>query len=172
MAKPALSTILEALLFTASEPLSTAKLAKLAGCTPDEAKTALSIIAQQLTGGIRLSRAEGTYRLVTAPEASAAVRSFLEDASRQDLSKPALETLAIVAYKGPLTKSAIEEIRGVASDAMIRNLLARALITESGRSPEPGRPQLYAVSHTFLQHFGLTSTAELPPLPEATPHEN
>ena len=77
-----------------------------------------------------------------------------------------------MAYKGPLTKTAIEDIRGVASDTMIRNLLARGLIVEAGRSSEPGRPQLYAVSHTFLQHFGLTSSAELPPLPEAPADAN
>ncbi len=172
MPDTALATIVEAILFAASEPLSLNRLAKLTGYQLGEVDLALTDIKHRLTGGIRLSSAEDTYRLVTAPETAAAVRGFLEDSSRQDLSKPALETLAIVAYKGPLTKSAIEEIRGVASDAMIRNLLARALITEAGRSPEPGRPQLYTVSHTFLQHFGLTSATELPPLPEVSSRED
>jgi len=172
MPNPELAIIIEAILFTASEPLSLIQLAKLTSHPDSEVTAALSGIEQRLTGGIRLSHTSGTYRLVTAPEASSAVRSFLEDSSRQDLSRPALETLAIVAYKGPLTKSAIEEIRGVASETMVRNLLARDLITQAGRSPEPGHPQLYAVSHTFLQHFGLTSAAQLPPLPEGAPDEN
>lgn len=167
-----LATIIEAILFAASEPLSASQIAKITGRKSEEVHSALSVITLRLTGGIRLSVAEGTYRLVTAPEAAAEVRQFLEDSSRQDLSKPALETLAIIAYKGPLTKTAIEDIRGVASDTMIRNLLARGLIAEAGRSSEPGRPQLYGVSHTFLQNFGLTSASELPPLPEVPNNEN
>lgn len=171
MPSPSLDSLLEAILFSASEPLSPAALGRLTDQPAAEVAAALQRIGARLTGGIRLAEAGGTYRLVTAPEASAVVRAFLEDTSRQDLSRPALETLAIVAYRGPLTKSQIEAIRGVASETMIRGLLARALITEAGHSPEPGRPKLYAVSHTFLQHFGLTSASELPPLPEA-PDEN
>jgi segregation and condensation protein B len=161
-----LDIIIEAILFTASEPLSTAKLGKLTGTTTADVEAALANITGRLSGGIRLAEAGGTYRLVTAPEAAAAVGQFLEDTSRQDLSRPALETLAIVAYKGPITKSAIESVRGVASEAMIRNLLARGLIVEAGHSTEPGRPLQYAVSHSFLQHFGLTDHTQLPPLPQ------
>ena len=161
-----LDITLEAILFTASEPLSATKLGKLTGATTTDVEAALAIITGRLSGGIRLAEAGGTYRLVTAPEAAEAVRQFLEDTSRQDLSRPALETLAIVAYKGPITKSAIEAVRGVASEAMIRNLLARGLIVEAGHSTEPGRPLQYAVSHSFLQHFGLTGQAQLPPLPQ------
>jgi segregation and condensation protein B len=95
------------------------------------------------------------------------VRRFLQEETNSELSKPALETLAIVAYRGPVTKSQIEAIRGVASETMLRNLLARGLILEAGKSQEPGRPIRYAISHSFLQHFGLTSAAELPPLPGA-----
>jgi segregation and condensation protein B len=149
--------------------MSKSQLAKLVEEPPEAVAEALDILKKRLNGGIRLAHASGTYRLVSAPVASDTVRKFLEDTSRQDLTRPALETLAIVAYRGPVTKSHIEAIRGVASETMIRNLLARDLILESGRSPEPGRPALYAVSHTFLQHFGLASTSELPPLPEDTP---
>lgn len=167
MPKSNLTSLLEALLFTASEPLSVKRLAECTGATVEEVTTALQELDQRLVGGIRLAHTtENTYRLVTAPEAAEVVRGFLEDTSRQELSRPALETLAIVAYRGPVTKTQVEHIRGVASEAMIRNLLARGLITEAGRSPEPGRPQMYAVSHAFLQHFGLTSTRDLPPLPE------
>jgi segregation and condensation protein B len=171
MPNPDLTSTLEAILFTASEPLGIARLATLTGDTAGNVETTLKALGKRLTGGIRLSHNAGTYRLVTAPETAGVVRSFLEDTSRQDLSRPALETLAIIAYRGPITKSRIEQIRGVASEAMLRNLLARGLITEGGRSPEPGRPQAYVISHAFLQHFGLTSTKELPPLPE-DPDEN
>jgi segregation and condensation protein B len=168
MPKTSLTDTLEAILFAASEPLSAVKLAVAAETDAETVEHALAELRKRLTGGIRLAHAGGTYRLVTAPETADAVRSFLEDSSRQDLTRPALETLAIIAYRGPITKSGVEQIRGVASETMLRSLIARGLVSEAGRSPEPGRPQMYAVSHTFLQHFGLTSTRELPPLPEET----
>lgn len=167
MHEVALDIMLEAILFSASEPLSISAMSRITIRPSDDVKSALALVQARLTGGIRLAHMGETYRLVTAPEATVAVREFLQDTNRQDLSRPALETLAIIAYKGPLTKSRIDEIRGVSSEAMLRNLMARALITEAGHSKEPGKPQLYGVSHTFLQHFGLTSTSELPPLPKA-----
>jgi segregation and condensation protein B len=167
-----LDDILEAVLFSASEPLNVAQLAEVTSAGQDEVSAALTELRGRLTHGIRLAEAGGTFRLTTAPEAAAAVRQFLQDTNRQELSRPALETLAIIAYKGPVTKSSIEAVRGVASEAMIRNLIARGLIAEAGHAAEPGRPALYAVSHAFLQHFGLSSTAELPPLPEEATNEN
>lgn len=172
MSEFSLDSILEAILFVASEPLSDTALAAASARPVAEVTAALATLAARLSGGIRLSEVGGTYRLVTAPEAVGMVGAFLADTNRQDLSRPALETLAIVAYKGPLTKSQIETVRGVASETMLRNLLARGLIMEAGRSSEPGRPQLFAVSHTFLAHFGLTSASDLPPLPEEAVHEN
>jgi segregation and condensation protein B len=173
MAELALDAVLEALLFTATEPLSIAQLAAAAGDVPAaDVRAALEILEARLQAGIRLSAADGSYRLVTAPEAAKLVQNYLDDSQRQDLSRPAMETLAIVAYKGPLTKSQIEAIRGVSSEAMLRGLLGRGLITEAGRSSEPGRPQLYGVSHAFLQHFGLTSAKDLPPLPKTVPDED
>jgi segregation and condensation protein B len=158
---------LEAILFVATEPLPLARLAATTGTSLAKTQAALAKLATSLNGGVRLSEIGGQYRLVTAPLAATLVRQFLQDETKTELSRAALETLAIVAYRGPLTKSAIEAVRGVASDAMLRNLVTRGLIREAGRSDEPGRPQLYAVSHTFLQHFGLTSPADLPPLPGA-----
>src|SRR5687767_6026403 len=103
-----LTTILEAILFTASEPLSIEKLAEAAGQPTEVVQSSLLALEKNLTGGIRLAHTDGTYRLVTAPEASGIIRKYLEDTNRQDLSRPALETLAIVAYRGPITKSGIE----------------------------------------------------------------
>ena len=165
MADTALEHQLEAILFTASEPLAAGRLAQLTGASAEEVSAALKFLGQRLSGGVRLAHTSGTYRLVTAPETAVVVGRFLEDTQRQDLSRPALETLAIIAYKGPLTKADIEEIRGVASETMLRNLTARGLIETAGHSKEPGRPPLYAVTHDFLQHFGLTDQSELPPLP-------
>jgi segregation and condensation protein B len=157
---------LEAILFTAAGPLSAARLSTITGRTKAEVTAALELVSARLTGGIHLAHTAGTYRLVTSPDTAAVVGAFLDDTQAQDLSRPALETLAIIAYKGPLTKAAIEEVRGVASEAMLRGLTARGLVETAGTSPEPGRPPLYTVSHAFLQHFGLTDHSQLPPLPE------
>ncbi|HVQ44927.1 MAG TPA: SMC-Scp complex subunit ScpB [Candidatus Saccharimonadia bacterium] len=164
-----LDALIEAVLFSTHEPLTMAQLATITGADTDAIPGALESLKGRLTGGIRLAHSGDTFRLVTAPEAAPVIQAFLDDTQRQDLTRPALETLAIVAYRGPITKSHIEHIRGVASESMLRNLVARGLVAEAGRSPEPGRPQLYAVSHTFLQHFGLTSTTDLPPLPAEEP---
>jgi segregation and condensation protein B len=171
MVNQKLKTVIEAILFSTHESLSVTQLAHMTEADPNEINIALNELQSSLIGGIRLAKAEGAYRLVSAPEAAEIVRKFHQDSSRQELSRPALETLSIVAYRGPLTRSQIEAIRGVSSESMIRNLLSRGLVIESGRSPEPGKPQLYAISHAFLAHFGLTSTSDLPPLPE-TEHED
>jgi segregation and condensation protein B len=159
---------LQAVLFVAPNPVSIEQLAAATGEPAEAVREALAaLVASVKTAGIRASELNGLYQLVSAPEAAADVVRFLQDETSSDLSKPALETLAIVAYRGPIAKSQIEAIRGVASDTMVRNLLARGLIAEAGKSPEPGRPALYAISHAFLQHFGLTSPKDLPPVPEA-----
>ena len=169
-----LSARIEAVLFVSGEPLSTARLAELTGETIKDVETAFTDLSEQLADrGIRLSQHHDGYRLNTAPEADAVVRAYLQDESHTDLTKAALETLAIIAYRGPISKSGVEEIRSVASDTMLRNLMQRGLIVESGRSEEAGRPMLYSVSHSFLHHFGLGSLHDLPPLPESEePREN
>lgn len=161
---------LEALLFVASAPLSVEQLADTVGTSENDVQAGLKTLEQRLlTGGLRLSHIHDSYRLVTAPASANIIRQFLREETKSELTRPALETLAIIAYRGPLTKTAIEQLRGVASDTMLRNLLTRGLITEAGRSTETGRPLLYSVSHTFLQHFGLTSPADLPALTPDTP---
>jgi segregation and condensation protein B len=161
-----LSTNLEAILFASSEPLSIKQLAEISEAGEDSVVSSLAELDARLTHGVRLAQAGSTYRLVTTPESAAIVGQFLNDTSRSDLTRPALETLAIIAYRGPITKSGIEQIRGVASEAMLRSLLGRGLIETAGRSLEPGKPVNYIISHEFLSHFGLTSTTDLPPLKE------
>jgi segregation and condensation protein B len=156
---------IEALLFVASEPLTPRRLATATGTTVAATTAALSVLEERLTGGIRLSHHDTKYRLVTAPHLAGVIRGFLQAEAKTELSRAALETLAIIAYRAPITRAAIEQIRGVASETMLRNLTARGLIQPAGKSSGPGRPQLYTVSHSFLQHFGLTSLQDLPPNP-------
>jgi len=168
MTQNKLARELGALLFVANEPLSTEQLATFTGHDTKVVESTLTELSQTLGHtGIQLTQLHGHYRLVTAPDTDKLVRQYLEADSRSDLSKAALETLAIIAYRGPITRAALDEIRGVASDTMLRNLLQRGLIAEHGTAKQPGRPMLYAVSHSFLQHFGLSSLGELPPLEEA-----
>lgn len=155
---------LEALLFVAERPLSRREIATLAGIdreTVDERLGDLEVALRER--GIRLLIDGDRVELATAPEAGALVARYVgADAIR--LSPASLETLAIVAYRQPVTKAAIERIRGVDSDYTVRTLLHRRMIIELGRSEAPGRPFLYGTGFDFLERFGLTSLEELPPL--------
>lgn len=155
---------LEGLLFVAEKPLSRREIGLLAGVDRATVDERLGDLEVSLAGrGIRLILAGDRVELATAPEAGALVAKYVgADAVR--LSPSALETLAIVAYRQPVTKAAIERIRGVDSDYTVRALLHRRLIAEQGRSEAPGRPILYGTGFEFLERFGLTSLDDLPPL--------
>src|SRR4051812_38566479 len=155
---------LEALLFVAERPLSRREIASLAGTDRATVDARLGDLEVSLgTRGIRLLTDGDRVELATAPDAGALVARYVgADAVR--LSLASLETLAIVAYRQPVTKSAVERIRGVDSDYTMRTLLHRRLIVELGRSEAPGRPYLYGTGFDFLERFGLTSLDELPPL--------
>jgi segregation and condensation protein B len=155
---------LEALLFVAERPLSRREIAAVAGVDRETVDARLGDLEVTMAGrGIRLILSDDRVELVTAPEAGALIARYVgADAVR--LSPAALETLAIVAYRQPVTKSAVERIRGVDSDYTIRSLLHRRLVVELGRSEAPGRPLLYGTGFEFLERFGLTSLDELPPL--------
>jgi segregation and condensation protein B len=155
---------LEALLFVAERPLSRREIASLAGIDHDTVDRLLGDLEVSLaTRGIRLLVDGDRVELATAPEAGALIARYVGvDAIR--LSPASLETLAIVAYRQPVTRAAIERIRGVDSDYIVRSLLHRRLIVELGRSDAPGRPFLYGTGFDFLERFGLTSLSELPPL--------
>ena len=155
---------LEALLFVAERPLTRREIAALAGTDRETVDARLGDLEVSLRErGIRLLLDGDRVELATAPEAGALVARYVgADAVR--LSPASLETLAIVAYRQPITKAAVERIRGVDSDYTIRSLLHRRLIVELGRSDAPGRPFLYGTGFEFLERFGLTSLEELPPL--------
>lgn len=161
--------ILEALLFLAEEPLPLVRLQEILG-DEDPATTEASIreltLALEREGrGLMVQEVAGGFRLATRPEAHPWIQR-LQQVKPARLSRAALETLAIVAYKQPITRAEIEAIRGVAVDGVMRTLLERGLIRMLGRKAEAGRPILYGTSNAFLEHFGFKDLGDLPSLRE------
>ena len=164
---PAPSTVqlIESLLFIAGEPVTITQLAHTLELAPDAVEAALEQLAAACRErGVRVQRSGEGVQLVSAPESAAVVERFLGVGPPPRPSAAALETLAIIAYRQPITRAQIEAIRGVDSSGVIRALLARDLIAEVGRLETVGRPILYATTDEFLRQFGLSSLAELPPL--------
>ncbi len=155
---------LEALLFIAERPLTRREIGALAGIDLERVDALLGDLEVLLRDrGVRLVSSGDAVQLVTAPEAGTLIARYVgADGGR--LSPAALETLAIVAYRQPVTRGVIERIRGVDSDYVLRSLLHRRLVVEQGRADAPGRPILYATGFDFLERFGLTSLDDLPPL--------
>jgi segregation and condensation protein B len=154
----------EALLFVAERPLSRREIGSLCGIDDTRVDALLGDLEVSLRGrGIRLALLGDEVRLVTAPETGTLIGRYT-GAGETRVSPAAMEALAIVAYRQPVTRGVIERIRGVDSDYVIRSLIARRLIVEQGRAATPGRPILYATSFEFLERFGLASLDELPPL--------
>jgi segregation and condensation protein B len=165
-----LSTKLEAILFVAAEPVPAGQLAAALDVAPSVIERGLNELDASLSGrGLRLQRHAGRVQLTTAPQLAELIERYLGLDSTTRLSRAALETLSIVAYQQPVTRPQIDSIRGVNSDSMIKSLLNKGLVLDSGRADGPGRPILYSTSPEFLQHFGLNSILEMPPL--AKPEE-
>jgi segregation and condensation protein B len=155
---------LEALLFVAERPLSRREIASVAGVPADVVDERLGDLEVALRDrGIRLVASGERVELATAPDAGALIARYV-GADGVRLSPAALETLAIVAYRQPVTRAVIERIRGVDSDYVLRSLVHRRLVVEQGRADAPGRPILYATGFEFMERFGLASLEELPPL--------
>lgn len=166
-----IQTLLEALLFIAPVSVTTAQLASVLGVTNQKIETALNELDEayknpELKRGLRLQRLHGRVQLTTIPDASPIIEHFLGLDTTSRLSRAALETLAVIAYREPVTRPQIDAIRGVNSDAVLKTLLNKGLIQDTGRAELPGKPILYGVTSEFLQHFGINSLAELPPLDE------
>ena len=156
---------LEAMLFVAAEPVTTAQLATALDVAPSVVERGLNELEASLENrGLRLQRHGGRFQLTTAPQLAELIERFLGLEATTHLSRAALETLAIIAYQQPVTRPQIDSIRGVNSDSMMKSLLTKGLILESGRADGPGRPILYSTTPEFLQHFGLNSILEMPPL--------
>jgi segregation and condensation protein B len=165
-----LAGALESLLFVSDEAVEPAQLARATGVSPAVVEAALLELdaAYRRDGrGLRLQVRNGRYQMVTAPEAANLIESYLNLDASARLSGPALETLAVVAYRQPVTRAQIEAVRGVDCSGVLRSLLGRGLLEEVGRLDAPGRPVLYGVTDLFMHHFGLTALHELPPLEDA-----
>ena len=156
------------ILFVASKPVSLAELQQALGVSEDEAKQAVSeIMAQNQTAGIILLAQRDKLQLSSNPDNSIAVKKFLSLELREKLSDAALETLAIILYKQPVSKPEIENIRGVNSQYSLRHLLIRGLI-EKIPSPTDKRMQLYQTTLEFMQHLGIKNMSDLPDFEELT----
>jgi segregation and condensation protein B len=154
---------IEAILFVAAEPVAVGQLAKTLELSADAVEDALEQLREQCAQrGVRLQRTGEHVQLVTAPEAATMVGRFLGVERTARLSNAALEVLAIIAYRQPLTRAQIEAVRGVDSSGVVRALLARDLVAEVGRLEAVGRPILYGTTGEFLRQFGLTSLSDLP----------
>ena len=160
---------IETLLFVAAEPLTNKQMAEIIGVKPQEVNIAVrELLKMYEEHGIRIRQIAGGWQFVTAPEYS----SFIEKLYREKLYRPkyhqlsnaAMETLAIIAYKQPITRAEVNEIRQVDSDGVFTTLLEKNLIVEVGRLAAPGRAILYGTSDTFLTFFGLNSLSDLPAL--------
>ncbi len=173
MSQPDPSTLeaaIEALLFASPEPLA---LAEIAQVFPDAEPAALEAALrsveerhEQPGRGLRIAAVAGGYRMTTRPEHASALERLFQARNRSRLSQAALETLAFVAYRQPITAPEIQEIRGVNCQGVLKSLLERRLLRILGRKPVVGRPLLYGTTREFLIHFGLNSLADLPQVEE------
>jgi segregation and condensation protein B len=167
-----MGAVIESLLFVSGRPLQRGELRKLIGVDEERLMAALLALEYDLESqqrGIRLQRLGDQVQLVTAPEHARYVAALLGLPMTAKLTPAALETLAVVAYRQPMTRSQIESVRGVNSDRALASLIQHGLVAEVGRAQTVGRPALFATTAEFLQQFGLTSLEQLPhiKLPEA-----
>jgi segregation and condensation protein B len=158
---------LEALLFVSDEPVTSAVLSQALGIERrevDELCERLAAAYEERGAGITLRNVAGGWRLTSHPDAAAVVEQYVLASRHVRLTKAALETLAIVAYKQPVTRHQISGVRGVNSEGVLRALVDRGLVAEVGREETPGRPVLYGTTPEFLERLGLPSLSSLPPL--------
>jgi segregation and condensation protein B len=155
---------IEALLFVASVPASISQISEALSIPAKEVEVSLGQLQKEYSGrrGIAIQSYGGRYQLTTAAEYAEDIEKFLGIESTSRLSRAGIETMAIIAYKQPITRPGIDAIRGVSSDGVIKSLLSKGLIQEVGRADGPGRPILFSTTVDFLQHFGLNSLEQLP----------
>lgn len=160
-----LPKIVEGLLFVASEPVIISDLALAIDCNVAAIEEALQQLKEALVNrGIRLQRQGQKVQLVSAPELTDTIEKFLGLSASSKLSTAALETLAMIAYKQPITRPEIEAIRGVNSDGVLRTLISKGLVEEVGRLDTVGHPALFGTTFEFLRYFGLAHIKDLPAL--------
>ncbi|MFY0742105.1 SMC-Scp complex subunit ScpB [Solibacillus silvestris] len=168
---------IEALLFVAGDEGMTVKqLAQYIEVEPMDIEAGLSELLSHYNEegmrGITLKQLAGTYQLTTKPEVTDTLKKLIENPTNQVLTAASLEVLAIIAYKQPITRAEVEDLRGVKSERPIATLVSRALVQEVGRAEGTGRAILYGTTKEFLNYFGLKNIKELPPLPEEVDQED
>ncbi len=159
---------LEALLFVAGDDgLALEELSRILELSKEDLEKSLKILAskfQNNSSGLELEFYGNRVKIITKKQYASYLKKLFNEETSENLSASALETLAIIAYNEPVTRSMVDEIRGVSSAHIIRKLVFKNLVKDVGRSEQPGRPILYGVTEGFLDHFGLTSTKDLPKL--------
>lgn len=167
--EPTVESVIEAVLFASDEPLSPARLADIVGAGVKQVRTYVKDLNEkyQANGSaFRIEQIAGGYQMLTLGPYNHWLKKLLRVRDDSKLSQPALETLAIIAYKQPIMRADIEAIRGVAAGEMIRNLMYKGLVKIVGRAEVLGRPMLYGTTKKFLRHFGLNSIKDLPKIEE------
>ena len=160
-----MEAVIEGLLFAAGDPLETEKIAEILEIDKKSARLILNNMVANYRNskrGIMIREIDGSYQLCTRFEHYDYIRRLFEPRQKQALSQAAFETLAIIAYNQPITRTKIEQIRGVNSDSAVTRLVERNLVREAGRLDSPGKPMLYETTEEFLRSFGFKSTADLP----------
>lgn len=160
----------EAVLFASGEPMSIERLSSVFEITPEKAVEVADLLNKKLAdndSGVTLLRLENTYQLATKAEFNEYIKKAFDMRRRTPLSNAALEVLAVVAYNQPVTKSFIEQVRGVDCSGVVTTLVEKGLIEERGRLELPGKPLLYGTTKNFLRCFGLSDLSDLPPLPKS-----
>ncbi len=166
---------IEAILIVAEEPVTPALLGTILGCHPDQAEAACQKLAadyEAQSRGFILARIAGGYRFQSAPEHTEQVERYLLEGTSTRISPAGLETLAVIAYKQPVSRAQVAEIRGVSSEGPIRTLRRWGLIEETGRSDGPGQAVLYGTTIDFLERLGMNSLGDLPPLEDFVPSDD
>lgn len=162
--------IIESILFVSDKPVTIEQLKQVIEEVPpakvEEILQLLKSDYAQKVGGMVIAEIAGGYQMLSNPSFAGYVRGFYKTRTKEKLSRPALETLAIVAYKQPVSRTDIELVRGVNSDGVMAHLLSKALVKIVGRKEVPGRPFLYGTTKEFLEYFGLKSLEDLPKLEE------
>ena len=159
---------LEALLFASGDPLTFRELVKATDADAATVQAALITLRNRYTAhesALQIVEMAGGYQMATRPQYAQTVGKLLAPHANR-LSKPALETVTIIAYRQPCTQAEVEAVRGVGCDGVLKTLLERELIADAGRKAAPGRPLLYATTAQFLHYFGMASLSDLPPMTE------
>ena len=159
----------EAIMFAYGDPITIEKLAEASGIDEETTAKLVDMLEKQYNvreSGLRILRINNGYQIAARPEFSDSIKKALETRKQQPLSQAAMEVLAIIAYNQPVTKSFVEQVRGIDSSSVVNTLAERGLLEEAGRLELPGRPIAYRTTDTFLRCFGLSRIEELPPLPD------